>query len=141
MMKDIEWHTEFLSIEKIQGLLSDCDLLVLPYDETGDSVSGAVRVAMSSLSPLLATPVKIFSDVADAVSLVEDNDPDALALAIQKLLDSPNERLRVQKSMAHWLEIHDWNRIAATLEGMIKALAIERRLSRGRDDHAMIAAE
>lgn len=141
MMNDIEWHTEFLSIEKIQGLLSDCDLLVLPYDETGDSVSGAVRVAMSSLSPLLATPVKIFSDVADAVSLVEDNDPDALALAIQKLLDSPNERLRVQKSMAHWLEVHDWNRIAATLEGMIKALAIERRLSRGRDDHAMIAAE
>src|SRR5690606_11086350 len=60
MANAIEWCTDFLSIEQIQGLLSGCDLLVLPYDETGDSVSGAVRVAMSSLAPLLATPVKIF---------------------------------------------------------------------------------
>lgn len=141
MADAIEWRTDFLSIEEIQGLLSGCDLLVLPYDETGDSVSGAVRVAMSSLAPLLATPVKIFSDVADAISLVESNDPDILAQAIQSLLDSPSERLRIQQSMARWLEVHDWNRIAGTLEGMIKALAVERRLSRGREDSAMIAAE
>lgn len=141
MANAIEWHTDFMAVEDIQSLLSGCDLLVLPYDETGDSVSGAVRVAMSSLTPLLATPVKIFSDVADAVALVESNEPEVLARAIEDLLDSPGERSRVQQSMARWLEMHDWNRIAGTLEGMIKALAVERRLSRARDDHAMIAAE
>lgn len=141
MANAIEWCTDFLSIEQIQGLLSGCDLLVLPYDETGDSVSGAVRVAMSSLAPLLATPVKIFSDVAEAIALVESNDPDILAQAIQSLLESPSERLRIQQAMARWLEVHDWNRIAGTLEGMIKALAVDRRLSRKRDDLATLAAE
>lgn len=141
MANAIEWHTDFMAVEDIQRLLSGCDLLVLPYDETGDSVSGAVRVAMSSLTPLLATPVKIFSDVADAVALVESNEPDVLARAIERLLDSPSERSRVQQSMARWLEMHDWHRITGTLEGMIKAMVVERRLSRARDDHAAIAAE
>lgn len=139
MATSIEWHTDFMSVEEIQSLLSGCDLLVLPYDETGDSVSGAVRVAMSSLTPLLTTPVKIFSDVADAVASVKNNDPDVLAQAIQELLESPSERSRYQQSMARWLEMHDWNRIAGTLEGMIKALVVERRLARSHD--AAIAAE
>lgn len=141
MTTSIEWHTDFMSIEEIQSLLSGCDLLVLPYDETGDSVSGAVRVAMSSLTPLLVTPVKIFADVADAVAMVESNDPDVLAKAIQDLLESPSERSRYQQSMTRWLEVHDWNRIAGTLEGMIKALVVERRLARSQDERAMIAAE
>ncbi|WP_312062132.1 glycosyltransferase [Brevundimonas sp.] len=141
MTASIEWHTDFMAVEEIQSLLSGCDLLVLPYDETGDSVSGAVRVAMSSLSPLLTTPVKIFADVAEAVAMVESNAPDVLAGAIEDLLEAPSERLRIQKAMARWLEIHDWNRIAGTLEGMIKALVVERRLARSQDDHAMIAAE
>lgn len=141
MTASIEWHTDFMAVEEIQSLLSGCDLLVLPYDETGDSVSGAVRVAMSSLSPLLTTPVKIFADVADAVASVESNAPDVLAGAIQDLLDAPDERVRLQKAMARWLEIHDWNRIAGTLEGMIKALVVERRLARSQDERAMIAAE
>lgn len=141
MTKSIDWHTDFMSVEEIQSLLAGCDLLVLPYDETGDSVSGAVRVAMSSLTPLLTTPVKIFSDVADAVASVESNKPDLLAHAIQQLLESPSERTRLQQSMIRWLEMHDWNRIAGTLEGIIKALVVERRLARSRDDCSTIAAE
>lgn len=141
MTASIEWHTDFMAVEEIQSLLSGCDLLVLPYDETGDSVSGAVRVAMSSLSPLLTTPVKIFADVAEAVATVESNAPEVLAQAIQDLLEAPSERLRIQKAMARWLEVHDWNRIAGTLEGLIKALVVERRLARSQDEHAMIAAE
>ncbi len=141
MTASIEWHTDFMAVEEIQSLLSGCDLLVLPYDETGDSVSGAVRVAMSSLSPLLTTPVKIFADVAGAVATVESNAPEVLAKAIQDLLETPSERARIQKAMARWLEMHDWNRIAGTLEGMIKAMVVERRLARSQDEHAMIAAE
>lgn len=127
MSGSIDWHTAFLPVEEIQRLLAECDLLVLPYDETGDSVSGAVRVAMSSQVPTLTTPVKIFSDLGDAVASVPTNAPDKLAEAIADLLSSTDRRIQLQQRMLNWLKIHDWGRMAANLEGMIKALAYGRR--------------
>jgi glycosyltransferase involved in cell wall biosynthesis len=127
MSDAIEWHTTFLPLEDIKALLAGCDLLVLPYDETGDSVSGAVRVAMSSQVPTLTTPVKIFSDLGKAVASVPTNEPDILADAMRDLLQSPDRRAELQKQMQAWLDIHDWNRMSGNLEGMVKALAYARR--------------
>ncbi|WP_336979994.1 glycosyltransferase [Brevundimonas nasdae] len=127
MSGSIDWHTDFLPVDEIQNLLASCDLLVLPYDETGDSVSGAVRIAMSSQVPTLTTPVKIFSDLGDAVASVPTNVPEILADAIERLLDSPDRRVELQERMQSWLEIHDWKRMTANLEGMVKALAYSRR--------------
>jgi len=127
MSSSIDWHTTFLPVGEIQGLLAGCDLLVLPYDETGDSVSGAVRVAMSSQVPTLTTPVKIFSDLGDAVASVPTNAPDRLAEAIETLLASTERRTELQQRMQTWLEIHDWERMVANLEGMVKALAYGKR--------------
>ena len=127
MSGSIDWHTDFLPVDEIQNLLASCDLLVLPYDETGDSVSGAVRVAMSSQVPTLTTPVKIFSDLGDAVASVPTNVPAILADAIERLLDSPDRRAELQERMQSWLAIHDWKRMTANLEGMVKALAYGRR--------------
>lgn len=127
MSGSIDWHTDFLPVDEIQNLLASCDLLVLPYDETGDSVSGAVRVAMSSQVPTLTTPVRIFSDLGDAVASVPTNAPEILADAIERLLDAPDRRAELQGRMQGWLEIHDWKRMTANLEGMVKALAYGRR--------------
>lgn len=127
MSGSIDWHTAFLPVDEIQGLLAGCDLLVLPYDETGDSVSGAVRVAMSSQVPTLTTPVKIFSDLGDAVASVPTNAPDMLADEISILLESSERRIELQRRMLAWLDIHDWSRMAANLEGMVKALAYGKR--------------
>ncbi|MEE2850837.1 MAG: glycosyltransferase [Pseudomonadota bacterium] len=127
MSGSIDGHTDFLPVDEIQNLLASCDLLVLPYDETGDSVSGAVRVAMSSQVPTLTTPVKIFSDLGDAVASVPTNEPEILADAIEGLLDSPDRRTELQERMQGWLEMHDWKRMTANLEGMVKALAYTRR--------------
>lgn len=127
MADAIDWVTDFLPVEEIRARLAGCDLLVLPYDETGDSSSGAVRVAMSAQVPTLTTTAKIFDDVADAVAQVESNAPAELAAAMARLLESPAERTRVQSRIVRWLELHDWRRMAGQLEGMVKALAYARR--------------
>lgn len=127
MTDAIDWVTDFLPVEEIRARLAGCDLLVLPYDETGDSSSGAVRVAMSAQVPTLTTTAKIFDDVADAVSRVESNAPAELAAAMARLLESPEQRARVQGRIVRWLELHDWRRMAAQLEGIVKALAYARR--------------
>lgn len=124
----IEWYQDFLPIEQIDNLLSDCDVISLPYDESDDSASGAVRVSLSSMVPLVATKVKIFAELGEAAEWVPSNDPEALADVLAMLLRSPERRRTVQAAMHEWLASHDWNRVASTLEGLINGLVKQKRL-------------
>ena len=124
----IEWHLDFLPVERVQDLLAGCDLIVLPYDDSDDSASGAVRTAVSSMVPLLATRVKIFAELGAAVGWADSNDPEVLADAIAPLLRSPEKRREIQAGMHAWLSAHDWNKMAATLENMIDGLVRQKRL-------------
>ncbi len=128
MADAIEWHLDFLPVARINELLAGCDMLVLPYDESDDSASGAVRVSLSSMVPIVATRVQIFAELGDAVAWADDNDPDVLAATIAPLLRSPAKRRAVQAGMHEWLTAHDWQRVAGTLEGMIEGLVRQKRL-------------
>ena len=125
----IEWYQDFMPIEQINDLLAGCDLIVLPYSESTDSASGAVRVSLASMAPLVATRVKIFAELGDAAAWADNNEPEVLADVIDELLSSPEKRRTVQAAMHEWLSAHDWGRVAGTLENLIQGLVQERRLS------------
>lgn len=127
----IEWHQDFLPIEEIDTLLAGCDVIALPYDESDDSASGAVRVSLTSMIPLVATKVKIFAELGNAAAWAANNDPQILADTIDALLKSPEQRRTVQAAMHDWLSEHDWTRVANTLEGMIEGLVKQKRLDWG----------
>ena len=128
MADAIEWHFDFLPVTRIDELLSQCDLLALPYDESDDSASGAVRVSLSSMVPFIATRVKIFAELGDAAAWADSNEPHVLAETIAPLLRSPEKRRAVQAAMHEWLVAHDWKHVAGTLEGMIEGLVKQKRL-------------
>jgi glycosyltransferase involved in cell wall biosynthesis len=127
----IEWYTDFLPVARINALLSECDALVLPYDESSDSASGAVRIAFASLVPVVATRVKIFEELLDSVAWADSNTPAILAEEIGALLKSPQQREMLQKNMIDWLAIHDWAHLAKVLGGMIESLTIQKSLGFG----------
>jgi len=124
----IDWHLDFLPVEQVEALLSECDMIVLPYDESDDSASGAVRTSLATMVPLLATRVKIFGDLDAAVAWADNNDPDVLAEAIAPILRSPEKRREIQAGMHAWLSAHDWQKMASTLENMIHGLVRQKRL-------------
>ncbi|WP_336975205.1 glycosyltransferase [Sphingobium aromaticiconvertens] len=124
----IEWYQEFMPIERVNDLLVGCDIVTLPYGESSDSASGAVRVSLASMVPLVATRVKIFAELGEAAAWADSNEPEELAEVIGSLLRSPEKRRTVQAAMHEWLSAHDWNRVAGTLEGMIQGLVQEKRL-------------
>jgi len=126
----IEWHTEFLAPEQISELISECDILVLAYDERTDSASGAVRVALSSLVPVLTTRVGIFADLDDAVGRIDANDEGEMAKEIAAVLRDTARRREIQGQAKAWLDTHDWAAIAARMEGMITALIMAKQLTR-----------
>ncbi|WP_417579971.1 hypothetical protein [Nitrincola sp.] len=59
--------SDFLSDDLSIGLLRNSDLVVYPYQETGESSSAAVRMGLASGVPVAVTPLSIFDDVRDVV--------------------------------------------------------------------------
>ena len=59
----ITLKTDFLSEIECIEVLSNIDLVVFPYQKTGESSSAAVRMALAAKSRIAVTPLSIFSDV------------------------------------------------------------------------------
>jgi len=125
----IEWFTEFRSMEEITELLGGCDLIVIPYDERTDSASGSVRVAISSLAPVVVTRVAIFAELGDAVGWLDSNAPQVIVKTLDDLLRDGRRRQAIRSAAMDWLEEHDWSTVAARLEGMVESLVEARRAS------------
>jgi glycosyltransferase involved in cell wall biosynthesis len=118
----IEWRTNFLANAESKSLLRATDLIVLPYEESKESASGAVRVALSSGIPVATTPIRLFAELRDAVASIPGFDAPALALGIRKLLADTEARSRVQRSAAEWLSENSWESVAERLHGMMAGL-------------------
>lgn len=79
--------SDFLDDEKSIAYLKNADLIIFPYQETGESSSAAVRMAISAERPILVTPLKIFDDVRSFVSLSKGTSPKELAFSIEEFLE------------------------------------------------------
>ena len=112
-------------------MLSECDVLVLLYDESSDSASGVAHIALASLVPVVATRVKIFEELVDSVGWADSNRPEILAEEIGNLLGSPEKREMIQRNMMDWLAIYDWAQLARVLYGMIQTLIFQKFLGFG----------
>jgi glycosyltransferase involved in cell wall biosynthesis len=123
----IEWHTEYLPEQRALDLLAGCDLLVLPYEPTPESASGAVRVALASGVPVAVTPVAIFEDLGDAVARLSGGSPEAIAAGVAGLLRDPVRRAQLQRSAAAWLRSIAWPLVSRRLQGVLRGLAETRR--------------
>jgi glycosyltransferase involved in cell wall biosynthesis len=76
--------TDFLSEELTIQLLRNADLVVYPYQVTGESSSAAVRMGLASGVPVAVTPLSIFDDVSDIVFQLPGVTPSELARGIEK---------------------------------------------------------
>lgn len=82
----VEFRTEFLENEDSAKLLREADLLVFPYQQTGESASAAVHMGLATGVPLAVTPLTIFDDVACAAFRMPGVTPSALAQGIKQAL-------------------------------------------------------
>ncbi|WP_076224678.1 MULTISPECIES: glycosyltransferase [Brevundimonas] len=82
----VEFRTEFLENAESTKLLRAADLLVFPYQQTGESASAAVHMGLATGVPLAVTPLTIFDDVACAAFRMPGVSPNALAQGIKQAL-------------------------------------------------------
>ncbi|TLX59277.1 hypothetical protein DN826_00325 [Stutzerimonas nosocomialis] len=119
----VELICDFLPDEESLGHLAGADLVVFPYQETGESSSAAVRAGLAARRPVAVTPLSIFDDVSEAVFVLPGTDSEALAVGISQLLQDIESRTPQFRNKTNasekWLASHSYGAVAKRLERLI----------------------
>jgi len=122
----VEFYNDFLEDEHSLRLLSDADLLLFAYQNTGESASGAVRYGMATGKPVIVTPIPIFDDLGDAVFKFEGFSAEIIAKNIlETLRDIANKGQNSKKIKAAadgWRVQHDYQSIGLRLDNLCSGL-------------------
>jgi glycosyltransferase involved in cell wall biosynthesis len=125
----VEWYTEFLPHDQVMRLLSECDLLILPYQSTSESASGAVRQALASCPNVLVSAQPIFDELRHCAFTVDADDGESIWLSTRKFFTQlgSGEDLERVDARTRWLAAHDWTRIALQSSKLVTACAVDRQ--------------
>ena len=105
--------TDYLADEKARGLLRAADVIALPYRETGESSSAALRFILPLGRPVVVTDEPIFEDSRDALLVVDPSDPHGLEDAVRRVLKSPALRADLAFRSAMRAQRFSWQRVVA----------------------------
>lgn len=124
--KFVDLNTEYLPDKESLDLISEADLIVFPYQETGESSSAAVRYGLASGRPVAVTPLPIFDDVSPAVFRLPGFAPRQIADGITKILHEIDKESvsfqQLEKRANRWRKTHYYYHLSDRLFGMIQAL-------------------
>lgn len=123
IQNQVTFISDFLSDEESLGYLEKSDVIVYPYQETGESASGAIRLGLASKKIVLVTPLNIFSDIEDLVLKTKSTSISDLAESlesVEKIIK--NNSVEVKKSKIKrqlWLESHDYKNLSKQVNFLI----------------------
>ena len=130
--RHIELVTDFLTDEESVSLLQAADLLVFPYQATGESSSAAVRHGLALAKPILVTPLSIFDDVSEVVYQMPGVTPQDMAAGIRVALDNIVKKTTQAKEMelkaTQWRAQHLFSLVGKRLSGLIRSLRLQTRV-------------
>jgi len=118
--------TDFLSDDDSLAALADAHLVVFPYQETGESASGAVRYGLASGKPVAVTPIPIFDDVRRATFTLPATTAEGIATGIAAFMAqsrAPDEAFRkTMDNATRWRDAHRYSRVGDRLERILLQL-------------------
>ncbi|MCA1176226.1 MULTISPECIES: glycosyltransferase [unclassified Pantoea] len=128
----VEFHNSFLSDDESLNLLSDADLLLFAYQDTGESASGAVRYGMATSKPVIVTPIPIFNDLGDAVFKFNGFTAKQIAediIAGLKEIEGETPKWESVTSAAEsWRNQHDYSAVSMRLNNICNGLIRNRAI-------------
>lgn len=133
----VELRPGYVPLADVPSLFSQARLVVVPY--LRGNQSGVVHLAQTFARPVVATDV---GDIPAAVPdgeaglIVPPGDPDALASALQQLLENPAEARRLGQGGEDRLRTHgSWPVIASEVAATVEKAAQRRLDALGTDHH------
>ena len=106
----VKMVSDFIDTEESLYLLQACDLLVMPYANTRESASGAVRFCVASCRPLVLSDQPIFSDMKEYAVLIKDSQSSSIMEGIEYLLEESRYK-RYTEAVNTAAQRHNWQDI------------------------------
>jgi glycosyltransferase involved in cell wall biosynthesis len=119
MTGSVSLVTDYLAESEILRKLMAADIVVYPYQNSQESSSAAVRMGLSSLSPVAVTPLPIFADVEAVTHRLPGMTPQDIADGLLELLGRGGHR-DPSIRQDDWVEAHRWGHLSARLVGLIR---------------------
>lgn len=93
------WDNRFLDTDELLDQLEACDIYVTPYFNLQQSTSGTLSYAVALGKAVISTPYVHARELlaGNAGRLIEPDSADAVASAVNALLDDPDELLALQR--------------------------------------------
>jgi glycosyltransferase involved in cell wall biosynthesis len=111
----IEFKDYWLSDEEISTLLSETDLLILPYREA--TQSGVMSIGIAYGIPMLCTRVGgLIEQCSDEECTFVDPTPKSITEGIIHIIHNPNEQILKRENLERKKELISWNNIARQVE-------------------------
>jgi glycosyltransferase involved in cell wall biosynthesis len=105
--------TEYVQDETIRTILRAADVIVLPYGETEESSSAALRFLLPLEQPLVVTDRSIFSDCREWTLAVDPHEPHSVEEAIRRVLADPELRSSLAARAGDGARRFRWSRVIA----------------------------
>ena len=137
LTRNVSLVTEFLSDDEARALLAASDVIVLPYADTPESSSAALRFVLGIGAPVITTKIGIFEDAADVLLQSPTNEPDVLADAILEVLQAPATATQLAAAAQRRAAELSWANVAQShLAAYHRTLAERRRRASSGDTTA-----
>lgn len=117
--------TDFLPDDEILKKLSECDVLIYAYKDTGETSSAAVRHGISSGVPTIVTPAPIFNSNKDSVFIADGYQAEDLyskVLFVSELLKDRDKADENAKRIFNTVVKNSRLNISLRLQGMSQGL-------------------
>lgn len=118
----VKMITEYLQDDQSMAELAKADVVVFPYQGTGESSSAAVRYGLATGKPVAVTPLPIFNNVKEVVYQLPGTAADDIARGLMLLhesLRSADDEFEKKKQLAdQWLNEHQYSVLGNRLETM-----------------------
>ncbi|HBF68050.1 MAG TPA: hypothetical protein DDW20_01855 [Firmicutes bacterium] len=113
-------NSDFLDNNQAISLLENADICALPYHNTGESASGAVRFLTSVRRPLLLSKQDIFHEFEKCSYQIKNVDPQSIAEGISYLFE--NDTSEMMDELNKYLEKTSWYSIARKYIDLFKLI-------------------
>ena len=124
----VDFDDDYHDVASLTALIQSSEVVVLPYDSKDQVTSGVLVDAIAAGRPVVATAfphaVELLSSGAGLV--VDHDDPDAMALALRKVLTKPGLAASMAAEASRLAPSLGWSVIAAEYLHLANRLLSER---------------